>query len=140
MFIIAYILINVISLVGALLYLSIAWGILVAKGWARILGISVSILVLPYLILGMISGVMTVLHMYPYIDLPSSLMFLMRDGILTTLNIASIYFLIRPEVKAYFKKKRISEREEELSKKEYEKLTEEEKHMKEEYEQLMEED
>jgi len=66
----------------------------------------------------------------------------------TILYIASIYILLRPEVKAYFKKKRISEREEELSKeenqelseKEYEKLTKEEKHMKEEYEQLMEED
>lgn len=59
---------------------------------------------------------------------------------MTILYIASIYLLLRPEVKAYFKKKRISEREEELSKKEYEKLTKEEKHMKKEYEQLMEED
>lgn len=77
---------------------------------------------------------------------------------MTILYIASIYLLLRPEVKAYFKKKRISEREEELSKKEYEKpaeegeskelskeenqelteeeyekLTKKEKHMKEEY-------
>jgi len=88
-----------------------------------------------------------------------------QSASVTILYIASIYLLLRPEVKAYFKKKRISEREEELSKKEYEKpaeeeeskelskeeqqeltgkeygkLTEEEKHMKEEYEQLMEED
>jgi len=56
------------------------------------------------------------------------------------LSFAAIYYLTRPEVKAYFRKKRISERGEELSKKGYAKLTKEEKHMKKEYEQLMEED
>ena len=66
----------------------------------------------------------------------------------TILYIASIYLLLRPEVKAYFKKKHTPEREEKLSKEEHqelieeecEKLTKEEKHLKEEYKQLMEED
>jgi len=82
--------------IGALLYLSTAWGILAAKVWARILGIIVSTLVLPYLISAM--------------RVRASLMFLVGNGILTTLNIASIYLLLRPtEVKAHFGKKRALE-------------------------------
>ena len=82
--------------IGALLYLSTAWGILAAKGWARILGIIVSTLVLPYLISAM--------------RVRAPLMYLVGNGILTTLNIASIYLLLRPtEVKAHFRKKRTSE-------------------------------
>jgi hypothetical protein len=110
-FMIAIILTNGISLIGALLYLSTAWGILAAKGWARILGIIVSILVLPYLILVTISSVESFLRTFQYTSArESSLMFLVFCGIPTILNIASIYLLLRPtEVKAYFRKKRTSE-------------------------------
>lgn len=132
-FVILIFLIYIISLIGFLLNLSVAYGIFLAKAWARILGIAISVLGLLFLFQAHLSLVVILITGFPF---PLYLL----DVSDIILSIAAIYCLTRPEVKAYFKKKRISQREEELSKEEYEKLTKEEKHMKEEYDQLMEED
>lgn len=102
--------------IGALLYLPIAWGILAAKGWARILGVIVSTLVLIYLIPATIAYVNLfftyVLHPHPTVNLFALLQSLGTIVIPTGMNITSIYLLLRPaEVKAHFKKKRTSEEE-----------------------------
>jgi len=54
-FVILIFLIYIISLVGALLNLSVACGLLLAKGWARILGIAISVLGLLFLVQGQLS-------------------------------------------------------------------------------------
>ncbi|UCE28543.1 MAG: hypothetical protein JSV85_04475 [Candidatus Bathyarchaeota archaeon] len=138
-FVILILLMFIISLAGALVNMSVAYGILLAKGWARILGIVISVLGLPLLVQGGVSLVAMIVAGFGH---------RLMDVADIVLSIVVIYSLTRPEVKAYFGKKRISERKEKLSKEEhqepteeeYEKLSEEEKHLKDEYEQLMEED
>ncbi|UCE29437.1 MAG: hypothetical protein JSV85_01530 [Candidatus Bathyarchaeota archaeon] len=132
---------------GVLFNLLVAYGLFEAKGWARMIGIFISALGLYFLAFGGLSLTLNFVtggYLAGSLD-PLTYVMDVSDAIL---SIAAIYALTRLVVKAYFEKKRILERGEELSREEhqkpteveYEKLSEEEKHLRDEYEQLMEKD
>ena len=95
---VAILLIFGVSSGGALLYLSVARGLLLGRNWARTLGIIISILALLYFVPAMILSARAGLE-----SLLSNWMVLLVGGIPTFLNGASVYCFTRREVRAHFK-------------------------------------
>ncbi|UCE29193.1 MAG: hypothetical protein JSV85_00140 [Candidatus Bathyarchaeota archaeon] len=98
----------IFSLGGVFLSLLVAYGLPLAKEWARMLGLVISVVTLLLVLQGTMSSDVGVLTGF---FVSGSFGFLTRliDVSYIILSIAAIFYLKRSEVVAYFEKKRISE-------------------------------